>query len=345
MSDAPQGPGWWQASDGKWYAPEQHPDYHPPTQPLPPTEPQAPVESQPSQQPPGGPPTDEQPPIAPPPGPPVAPPLAPPAVQGPAFEAPAAGAINAPYGAVPPLYPTDPGAMPPATPPPPNRTPMFIALAIAVVLLLGAGGLFIVHNNSSSSSDDFCKTVQELKDAGANGLNDPSDPNSLQTAANQIKKLADSAPSAIKPDVQQLQSFFQQLLTAKASAGSSQVAQAAAILKVIENANQTQLDQAGRNIERYVQNTCHINLDLSESVQSSLSDFGSNFGSDFGSDFGSNFGSDFQSDFGSDPFSDFSDFGSDFGSDFQSQFSSFFSDFSSQFSNAFPDSNTTGPSS
>lgn len=23
MSDAPQGPGWWQASDGKWYAPEQ----------------------------------------------------------------------------------------------------------------------------------------------------------------------------------------------------------------------------------------------------------------------------------------------------------------------------------
>lgn len=25
MSDAPQGPGWWQASDGKWYAPEQAP--------------------------------------------------------------------------------------------------------------------------------------------------------------------------------------------------------------------------------------------------------------------------------------------------------------------------------
>lgn len=25
MSDSPQGPGWWQASDGKWYAPEQAP--------------------------------------------------------------------------------------------------------------------------------------------------------------------------------------------------------------------------------------------------------------------------------------------------------------------------------
>ncbi len=27
MSDVSQGPGWWQASDGKWYRPEQHPSY------------------------------------------------------------------------------------------------------------------------------------------------------------------------------------------------------------------------------------------------------------------------------------------------------------------------------
>ena len=26
MSDASQGPGWWQAADGRWYAPELHPD-------------------------------------------------------------------------------------------------------------------------------------------------------------------------------------------------------------------------------------------------------------------------------------------------------------------------------
>ncbi len=25
MSDVPQGPGWWQASDGRWYPPEQFP--------------------------------------------------------------------------------------------------------------------------------------------------------------------------------------------------------------------------------------------------------------------------------------------------------------------------------
>ena len=27
MSDMNQGEGWWQASDGKWYPPESHPDY------------------------------------------------------------------------------------------------------------------------------------------------------------------------------------------------------------------------------------------------------------------------------------------------------------------------------
>jgi prepilin-type processing-associated H-X9-DG protein len=30
VSDTAQGRGWWQASDGKWYSPEQHPSYAPP---------------------------------------------------------------------------------------------------------------------------------------------------------------------------------------------------------------------------------------------------------------------------------------------------------------------------
>lgn len=34
MSEVAQGPGWWQASDGKWYAPELHPSYRPPTPPI-----------------------------------------------------------------------------------------------------------------------------------------------------------------------------------------------------------------------------------------------------------------------------------------------------------------------
>ena len=32
-SDVSQGPGWWLASDGKWYSPEQHPNYVPPPPP------------------------------------------------------------------------------------------------------------------------------------------------------------------------------------------------------------------------------------------------------------------------------------------------------------------------
>jgi Domain of unknown function (DUF4352) len=36
VSDVQQGPGWWQASDGRWYSPEQHPNHQPPAVPFPP---------------------------------------------------------------------------------------------------------------------------------------------------------------------------------------------------------------------------------------------------------------------------------------------------------------------
>ena len=52
MSDVSQGPGWWQASDGKWYRPEQHPNYTPP--PPPPIPPSTPPPTPPSQSPPFG---------------------------------------------------------------------------------------------------------------------------------------------------------------------------------------------------------------------------------------------------------------------------------------------------
>jgi hypothetical protein len=43
MSDTSQGPGWWRASDGKWYRPEQHPNYRPPPPPPPPSLPAPPL--------------------------------------------------------------------------------------------------------------------------------------------------------------------------------------------------------------------------------------------------------------------------------------------------------------
>jgi hypothetical protein len=68
MADEPQGPGWWQASDGAWYPPELHPDAPPPT---PPTAPIAPIESPPTF-------------------------AAPPPVPGPAWDAPPAPPAAAP---------------------------------------------------------------------------------------------------------------------------------------------------------------------------------------------------------------------------------------------------------
>ena len=63
MSDLPQGEGWWEASDGKWYPPEKHPDYRPP--PPPPEDPAIPPEPDPGRprttptEPPAGSPIDQ----------------------------------------------------------------------------------------------------------------------------------------------------------------------------------------------------------------------------------------------------------------------------------------------
>lgn len=70
MAHSPQGPGWWQASDGQWYPPESHPSYQPPAAPEEtpaPTEqyPQyPPYPQQPQYAPPGQPPYPQQPPQA-----------------------------------------------------------------------------------------------------------------------------------------------------------------------------------------------------------------------------------------------------------------------------------------
>ena len=80
MSDTGQGEGWWQASDGKWYPPQQHPDYQAEaTQPVPAAEPPAtaampPVPPVPPGVPPGAipPPGAASGPVGPPPGAPGA---------------------------------------------------------------------------------------------------------------------------------------------------------------------------------------------------------------------------------------------------------------------------------
>ena len=54
MSDFAQGPGWWQASDGKWYSPEQHPSRAVQTLTLPPQQPAQPYTAFVQPQPAGG---------------------------------------------------------------------------------------------------------------------------------------------------------------------------------------------------------------------------------------------------------------------------------------------------
>lgn len=41
MADEPRGPGWWKASDGRYYPPESHPRYRPPAPPPLPPEPRS----------------------------------------------------------------------------------------------------------------------------------------------------------------------------------------------------------------------------------------------------------------------------------------------------------------
>ena len=144
MSDTPKGPEWWQASNGKWYAPELHPDYQPPvTQqpevPAPPPPPDSPglrpgwwqasdgnwypPERHPDYRPPSilDSPTTEYPPIEPAaptaqvPTSPAAPSAWTPSPSGPP------AAPGQPPAVTPPGYPPMPGATQPAQPPYPQQ--------------------------------------------------------------------------------------------------------------------------------------------------------------------------------------------------------------------------------
>jgi hypothetical protein len=109
MSDTPQGPDWWQASDDKWY---------PPPRPEMPGQ----VTTVPLQQPPAGPP------IAPPGGPPIGPPPGAPPSGG--FTP---GGPPSPYAGMP------PAGQPPAQQ---NKTPLYVAIGVVVAAALV--GLIVV---------------------------------------------------------------------------------------------------------------------------------------------------------------------------------------------------------
>ncbi|HLN17699.1 MAG TPA: hypothetical protein VK277_13235 [Acidimicrobiales bacterium] len=158
MSDVPAGPGWWLASDGRWYPPMQGV----PAPPTPPPQqaPQLPV------------PQAQAPPNAlVPTVPPAAPPAGPLGQPAPMFAPPAAtpappGAVpgGAHRAVVPPASPPPTGPAPAAGPPPPaagapargetGGTPKWLipVLAVLVVVAVGGDALALVNRSSSTPS-------------------------------------------------------------------------------------------------------------------------------------------------------------------------------------------------
>ena len=159
MSDTSQGPGWWIASDGKWYAPEQAADYVPPPPPEP--EPELPA-----------PPTAEipvvPPPVPPPMSPPPAPSAAPPMAQ-PQPPPPLAPPIAPPVGPPPPIPPVAGAAQAPAKKSGNGCLKAFIIVAVLLVLL-GAGTVavfaFFVDKAVNTVNSDIAAQEKVEKQTG-----------------------------------------------------------------------------------------------------------------------------------------------------------------------------------
>jgi hypothetical protein len=147
MSDGPQGPDWWQASDDKWYPPPRPPapgeDATIPQIEVPPdpTLVQAPATP-----PPVAPPTAPVPPTAPPYVPPQPPPTSPygaPTVPSVPSTGPMATPPPSPYGQP---------AMPPTGSPSPNRVPLIITLVVVVALVIGAAVVIATGDDEPSAN-------------------------------------------------------------------------------------------------------------------------------------------------------------------------------------------------
>jgi hypothetical protein len=137
MADEPQGPGWWQASDGKWYPPELHPSAQqaPPPAEAPPPDPTVAQPAEPA----AVPPTD----------PTVAQPVAPygdPTVAQP---------VGAPLAGEPPFAGAPPAWAPPAEPPAKGGSRRGPLIAVAIIVLLAAVAAAVYF----ATKDDDNKTA------------------------------------------------------------------------------------------------------------------------------------------------------------------------------------------
>jgi hypothetical protein len=153
MSDVPQGPDWWQASDDKWY---------PPPRPEMPGDTAATAVASPGMVAPGGPPS----------GPPLGPPTGPPSGGFPTGPPTGGFPGGPPSGGFPPDAPPSPyGGMPPAAPPPgQNRTPLYVAIGVVVAAALV--GLIVVLSSGDDGGTTSATTAPEPPTTTADGTTD-----------------------------------------------------------------------------------------------------------------------------------------------------------------------------
>ena len=288
MSEQSQGPGWWKASDGKWYPPEQAPPSTPPaTQP---------ISSQPTVYP--GAPSSGPPPSGPPGGPPAGPPGGPPA--GP---------------------PTGPSAPPPPGPPggaAASNTPKIVAVVVALALIGGGAAFALTRGGGSSgSTKSFCDTAKKFQndDSLNKAFNDPAQVDKAIAAFDQLVK---ASPSQIKGDMQTLQEALNKIGSAVKAAGNEPDKQFAAVLAAAAGLDQKKLDQAGKNVDNFGKQNCGPDFSFSNSSTSDTdSALSSSFGTAGSFSFDTNSSYSFDSSSYSSVISEASSFlGSDFFSDF-----------------------------
>ena len=274
MSEQSQGPGWWKASDGKWYPPEQAPAAPPPS-----TEPIA---------------------AAPPAGTPVGAPFGPPGSSPPGAPPPGAPPGGPPTDAPPAPGPSSPG----------NNTPKIIAVIVTLALVAGGIAFAVTRGGGSGgSAKAFCDTAKKFQndDSLNNAFNNPAEVDKALAAFDELVK---AAPKEIKTDMETLQDALKKIGLAIKTAGNDPGKQFAAVLAASQGLDEKKLDQATKNIEEFGKKNCGSDFTFGSSGSSrssapGSSTSGSSFGTDFSfdsdsfssvlSEFSSNFGSDFLS--------------------------------------------------
>jgi hypothetical protein len=182
MSDVSQGEGWWQASDGKWYAPELHPDYVAPAPAAPPPVPPAPEPS-------AAAPPEPEPTVATPTAEPEAAAIDPTLAQTPIAAEPTTVAPTAyPPSGPPPVPPLAAGG---PTPPPGTGKGKIIAAALIIVALIAAGVAFAL------TRDDDKKTTSTKSEESSSSSSSSSKSSSSSSSSTSSSSSSGASTDAL----------------------------------------------------------------------------------------------------------------------------------------------------